>query len=163
MLKQQIPAKNASAKSTEEVLKGMYAEWMPKGVRLIEIPDVTDQRGSLCFMEGDNHIPFRIERVFFLYNIPEGAQRGDHSHSTCAEVVFAVHGAFTMKVDDGERSISIRIDRPNVGILIPAGIWCQLLNFEQDTVCAVVASERFDATGYTYSYDEYIKNTRLND
>lgn len=144
-------------KTIDEVLNVTPAEEMPAGVCLIEVPGVTDSRGSLSFMEAERHIPFPIERVFFLYDIPCGASRGDHSHRTCAEVVFAVHGAFTILVDDGTHRMAIRMNRPHVGILIPAGIWCKLLDFEKGTVCTVVASEKYDASGYTYSYSDYLK------
>lgn len=143
----------------DEMLGAPPADGVPAGVRLIAIPEVRDARGSLSFMEGDVHIPFPIARVFFLYDIPAGATRGDHSHRSCAEVVFAVHGAFTMEVDDGTRRMAVRMDRPDVGILIPAGIWCRLLDFDKGAVCAVMASEKYDASGYTYSYSDYLKKT----
>ena len=141
----------------DEMLNVTPMDGVPEGVRLIAIPGVRDSRGSLSFMEGEVHIPFPIARVFFLYDIPEGASRGDHSHRSCAEVVFAVHGAFTMEVDDGTQRMAVRMDRPDVGILIPAGIWCRLLDFAEGTVCAVMASEKYDASGYTYSYSDYLK------
>lgn len=146
-------------KTINELLNVTPVEELPTGVRLIAVPGVTDSRGSLAFMEGDVHIPFPIARVFFLYDIPSGASRGDHSHRTCAEVVFAVHGAFTMAVDDGRHRMAVRMDRPDVGILIPPGIWCRLLDFAEGTVCAVMASEKYDASGYTYSYSEFQKES----
>ncbi len=133
---------------------------LPTGCRIIVLPTANDSRGELCFMEGETHIPFKIARVFYIYNVNEGASRGDHSHSTCAEVVFAVHGAFTMIVDDGTCRVAIRMNRPNMGILIPAGVWCKLTDFAPGTVCSVLASEKYDSKGYTYSYEEYIESKR---
>lgn len=143
--------------SEEDIMEGTYLRDMPKGCKLIVTPKACDARGELCFMEGNGHIPFPIARVFFLYNIPEGATRGDHSHNTCVEVVFPVHGEFTMTVDNGKKRASIRMTKPHIGILIPPGVWCKLTDFEKGTVCAVVASHKYDASGYTLSYEEYIK------
>lgn len=139
-----------------EVLNAHSGVCLPGGCRLIEVPGVADDRGELCFMEGESHIPFEIARVFYIYNVKKGASRGDHSHRSCAEVVFAVHGSFTMIVDDGKRRVAVRMNRPNVGILIPPAVWCKLTDFAEGTVCSVLASEKYDEKGYTYSYEDYI-------
>lgn len=141
-----------------KLANGEYETELPRNCQMINAPAVKDERGQLCYMESGSHIPFPIARVFYIYNVQEGATRGDHSHNTCAEVVFAVSGAFTMTVDDGNRRVAIRMNRPDIGILIPPGVWCKLSDFEEGTVCSVLASERYDASGYTLSYEEYINN-----
>lgn len=130
---------------------------LPNGCRLITLPGVQDERGFLTFAEGQNHIPFRIDRVFWIYGVPEGKERGGHAHRTCAEVVVPVAGAFTMVVDDGTLRVSVRLDSPQTGILIPAGVWCELKDFAPGTVCVVAASQAYDSEGYIHCYDEYMK------
>lgn len=128
---------------------------LPRGCRLISLPEHKDKRGSLSIAEARHEAPFAIERVFWIYDVPEGEERGAHSHSECAEVVVPVHGAFDMTVDDGTTKATVRLDSPHTGILIPAGVWCQLSNFAQDTVCVVMASHPYNASGYTHDYSIY--------
>lgn len=128
---------------------------LPGGCRLIHLPEHRDQRGCLSIAEAKKEIPFAIERVFWIYDVPEGEVRGAHSHNECAEVVVPVSGAFDMMVDDGTTRATIHMDSTHMGILIPAGVWCQLSNFTPGTVCVVLASHPFNATGYTHDYSTY--------
>jgi len=130
---------------------------LPSGVKLITLPKAVDDRGNLSFLQGGEHIPFDVERVFWIYDVPEGKTRGGHAHWECAEVVFPVYGSFIMHVDDGELSADVEMKDPNVGILIPAGVWCELKEFQTGTVCVVVASHPYDAGGYVNAYEEYLK------
>lgn len=129
---------------------------MPRGCRIIRFPESVDDRGALAFAEGAHQIPFQIERVFWIYGVPDGKTRGGHSHSESAEVVVPVSGAFTMVVDDGTRSIEVRMDSPRKGILIPPGVWCDLRDFAPGTVCVVFASHPYNASGYINDYSEYL-------
>lgn len=128
---------------------------LPRGCRLIDFQECSDERGSLSVAEGRRQVPFAIERVFWIYNVPEGRQRGSHSHNECAEVVVPVHGSFDMVVDDGNCRATVHMDSPRQGILIPPGVWCSLENFAPGTVCMVFASHPYDAAGYTHNYDSY--------
>lgn len=128
---------------------------LPRGCRLINLSEYKDKRGSLSIAEARNEIPFAIERVFWIYDVPEGETRGSHSHNECAEVVVPVHGAFDMTVDDGVTKVTVHLDSPHTGILIPAGVWCQLSGFTRDTVCVVMASHPFNASGYIHDYATY--------
>lgn len=130
-------------------------DYLPQGCRLINLPEHKDKRGSLSIAEARNEIPFAIERVFWIYDVPEGEERGAHSHRECAEVVVPVHGAFDMTIDDGITKATVHLDSPRTGILIPAGVWCQLSNFTQGTVCVVMASHPFNASGYIHDYSIY--------
>lgn len=130
-------------------------ERMPRGCRLIDLPERKDSRGCLSFAEGRKEIPFVIERVFWIYDVPEGAERGAHSHRECAEVVVPVCGAFDMMVDDGVTRTTVHLDSPCRGILIPAGVWCRLENFAPGTICVVMASHPYNAAGYVHDYSEY--------
>lgn len=128
---------------------------LPRGCRLISLPIHEDERGCLSIAEARRQVPFAIERVFWIYDVPEGGVRGAHSHSECAEVVVPVHGAFDMTVDDGFTKVTVHLDSPHVGILIPAGVWCQLSNFARGTVCVVMASHPFNASAYIHDYSVY--------
>ena len=128
---------------------------LPRGCRLISLPEHRDKRGCLSIAEWGNGIPFAIERVFWIYDVPEGAERGAHSHNECAEVVVPVSGAFDMTLDDGAMQATVHLDSPHMGILIPAGVWCRLSGFAPGTVCVVLASHTFNAAGYVHDYTTY--------
>ena len=113
-------------------MKESEMEQLPRGSRIIELPESVDDRGALSFAEGAHQIPFQIERVFWIYGVPEGKTRGGHSHSESAEVVIPVSGSFTMKVDDGTHKAAVRMDSPRKGILIPPGVWCELCDFHPE-------------------------------
>lgn len=153
-----MPALGQWALHKEKVME--EEKIMPEGCQLIDIPSVVDARGSLAFAESLGCVPFPIARVFWIYDVPFGMQRGGHAHWSCAEVVVAVRGAFTMVVDDGRVRSEIRMDSPSRGILIPAGVWCELRDFASDSLLVVMASEPYDATGYVHNYEEYLKAKR---
>ena len=128
---------------------------MPRGCRLVDFPQMTDERGCLSFAEGLRQIPFRIERVFWIYDIPEGQSRGSHSHNESAEVLVPMAGEFDIMLSDGKRETVLHLDSPHRGILIPPGVWCELHNIVAGSVCMVMASHAYDASGYTDSYEQY--------
>ncbi len=130
---------------------------LPAGSCLIDIPMAKDERGALSFATAGREIPFEVKRVFWIHDIPARARRGGHSHNTCSEVAVAVSGAFRMVVDDGRVRQDIWLDSPQKGILIPAGMWCELTDFQPGTVVLVLASHPYDATGYCNKYDEFLK------
>ena len=132
---------------------------LPRGCRLISLPEHRDRRGCLSIAEWGNGIPFAIERVFWIYDVPEGAERGAHSHNECAEVVVPVSGAFDMTLDDGTMQATVHLDSPRMGVLIPAGVWCRLSGFAPGTVCVVLASHTFNAVGYVHDYATYKDDT----
>ncbi len=121
----------------------------------MDIPSATDGRGSLAFATSGVEIPFPVARVFWIYNVPSGQRRGGHAHRECHEVVFAVSGAVTFLLDDGGQRAEVRLNTPTRGLLIAAGVWCELSDFADDTVLAVVASHPYDAAGYIHNYSQY--------
>lgn len=134
----------------------MQQSSLPLGSKLIDIPLASDARGMLCFATAMKEIPFPIERVFWIYDVPEYKCRGGHSHRVCSEVVVAVCGGFRMILDDGQQRYSIQMNTPSRGILVPAGIWCELEDFQPGTVVVVMASHPYDATGYCNDYETYL-------
>ena len=128
--------------------------------RIISIPINSDNRGCLAYAEAQTTIPFEIQRVFWIYGIPQKALRGGHAHWQCSEVVVPVHGSFTILLDDGFERDEVRIASPDKGIVVPAGVWCELKDFADDTVLLVMASHHYDPTGYVHDYEEYLKAKR---
>lgn len=128
---------------------------LPRGCRIINFPQFMDDRGGLSFAESQGHIPFHVERVFWLYDLSGCRSRGGHSHGHCAQVVVAVHGAFDLVLDDGEVRTTIHLDSPHRGVLIAPTVWDELKNFAEGTVVMVMASHHFDAEDYISDYEEY--------
>ena len=140
------------AKITE---MNMNDEILPRGVQRIQLSQNVDERGALSFLEGGKDIPFKVERVFWITDVPEGQMRGAHAHWTCHEALFPVTGSFEIEVDDGERCCTLQMNRPNEGILISAGVWCELRHFAPGTACIVMASQPYDASGYAHDRAEW--------
>ncbi len=115
--------------------------------KLIQIPKIHDVRGNLSVIEGDL-IPFDIKRVYYLYDVPSGSERGGHSHIAQDEFLVALSGSFDVVLKNGISEKIITLNKPNVGLLIPAGIWRELQNFSSGSVCLVVASAMFDEEDY---------------
>lgn len=130
---------------------------MPLGCDLIHLPRVLDDRGNLVFLESNEHIPFEVQRVFWIYDVPEGKTRGGHAHWTCHEVIFPVTGSFEIEVSDGKTQIELTLDVPNKGVLVSAGLWCCLKNFAPGTVCVVMASQPYLPEGYINNYQDFLK------
>ena len=123
--------------------------------QLVNLPDFKDDRGVLTFAEAGTHIPFEIKRVFWIYDVPSDKARGGHAHWTCHEVVVPVCGAFDILLDNGKARKTFHLDKPSVGVVIPAGVWCELSHFDAGTVCLVLASQAYDTEGYVNDYEEY--------
>lgn len=123
--------------------------------RLIELPEHADARGKLAVVEGGVHIPFQVQRAFFLYEVPQGAQRAGHALKTCHEFLIAVHGSFRIRVRDGISDETFVLDRPNVGFYLPPMLWCDLDEFSAGAVCLVFASTHYDTCEQIRNWDEF--------
>jgi dTDP-4-dehydrorhamnose 3,5-epimerase-like enzyme len=123
-------------------------------VRLIEIPKICDSRGNLSVIEGDT-IPFVSKRVYYLYDVPSGGERGGHAHKEQQELLIAVSGSFDVVLKDGSFEKTITLNKPNIGLLIPIGIWRELENFSSGSVCLVLASDEFDEADYIRDYQNF--------
>ncbi len=122
----------------------------------IEIPKVIDTRGNLAVIENDI-LPFDIRRVYYLYNVPAGAYRGGHAHREQLELLIAISGSFTVIIDDGKERKQILLNRPDTGLLLPQGIWRELKDFSQGSVCLVLNSGKFDESDYIRDYDKFVR------
>lgn len=131
-----------------------------KNCQIIALPTISDQRGSLSFGENEKHWPFKVERVFWTYNIKEGEQRSDHAHRTSQMVLFPLGGGWSIEIDDGTNKQQLRMDDPGVGILIPPLVWCRLYDFDKGACCVSLASDRYDAADYIHDYEEFLTLTK---
>ena len=124
---------------------------------LIELPKIKDRSGNITFVENNIHIPFNIKRVFYLYDIPGGEDRGAHSHNECHQFLVAVSGSFEVLLDDGKIKKTIMLNQPSRGLHIPPGIWASEINFSSGAICLVLASEKYDEKDYIREYDKFLK------
>lgn len=125
--------------------------------RIIALPRFTDARGSLSFVEAEVHVPFEFKRIYYLYDLPEGTERGAHAHKALHQLMIPLAGSFDVVLDDGTRRRRVRLVSPDQGLYIRPMIWRDLENFAAGSVCLVVASERYGEDDYFRSYDEFIK------
>lgn len=123
-------------------------------IQLIGLPKIEDRRGNLSFFESDKHIPFRIRRTYWIYDVPGGFERGGHAFKEQNEFIVALSGSFDIHVDDGSEVKKFSLNRSYYGLYIPAGIWRQMNNFSTNSL-ALVASSTF------YSEDDYIRDYAL--
>lgn len=125
--------------------------------KLIKIPKIEDTRGNLSVIENDL-IPFEIKRVYYLYDVPAGAERGGHSHIQQKEFLVALSGSFDVILNDGQSDKVITLNKPYEGLLINEGIWRELKNFSSGSVCLVLASEVFEEADYIRDFQEFLNS-----
>ena len=125
--------------------------------QIIELPKISDVRGNLTFIEGGNHVPFDIKRVYYLYDVPGGAERGGHAHKELHQLIVAMSGSFDVVLDTGGEKKRIHLNRSYQGLYICPMIWRELDNFSSGSVCMVLASNYYDESDYYRDYDQYLK------
>jgi dTDP-4-dehydrorhamnose 3,5-epimerase-like enzyme len=126
---------------------------------VILLPKIHNRAGNLTALENNKNIPFEIKRVYYLYDVPGGEDRGGHAHQELQQFIVAVSGSFDVLLDDGINKKIIHLDRPYIGLHIVPGIWRELLNFSSGTICVVLASEKYQENDYIRDYNDFI-NTK---
>ena len=130
---------------------------MKKNKRIIELQKIEDPRGNLTVTEGMKDVPFEIQRVYWVYDVPSGQYRGGHAHKKCLEMLVAMSGSFHVTLDDGHTRETILLNHPYQGLLIETGIWRTLDDFSSGAVCMVLASEPFEEEDYIREYDDFLE------
>ncbi len=129
---------------------------MLEDCKLIDLPKISDPRGNLTFIEGNKHIDFPITRVFYLYDVPGGADRGGHALKECHQLLVAISGSFDVILDDGANKKRVQLNRSYYGLHIPPLIWREMDNFSSGAVCLVLASRGYAEDDYYRDYQDYL-------
>ena len=129
-------------------------------LKILDIPNISDPRGNLAVIEKDV-IPFKMQRVYYLFDVPSGSHRGGHAHKALSQFLIALSGSFDVIVKDGIEVNRITLNNPSKGLLITPGIWRELENFSSGAVCLVVASDVYKEADYIEDYHAYVKYNTL--
>jgi len=125
--------------------------------QIINLPKISDPRGNLTFVEANRHIPFNFSRIYYLYDVPGGSERGGHAHKNLHQFMIAMSGSFDVLLDDGKNKRKVSLNRSHYGLYICPMIWRELDNFSSGAVCMVIASEYYDEADYIRNYDQFLK------
>lgn len=128
--------------------------------KIIELPKFLDQRGNLSFIEELKHIPFKINRSYWIYDVPGGENRGGHAYRKNEEFIVALSGGVDLHIDDGYQKQIFNLTRSYYGLYVPTGCWREMKNFSTNSVVLILGSEPYDAEDYIRNYDEYLKFVR---
>ncbi len=126
-------------------------------VQIIELPKFLDKRGNLSYVEEMNHIPFVIQRSYWLYDVPGGENRGGHAYRENQEFIIALSGSFDVVLDDGTEKKVFSLNRSYYGLYIPKGLWREMDNFATNSVALILSSTKYDKQDYVRDYGEYLK------
>ena len=129
---------------------------MIKDCTIIELPRINDPRGNLTFVEAGRHVPFAISRVYYLYDVPGGAERGGHAHKDLHQLIIAMSGSFDIHLDDGRSKKTFHMNRSYYGLYVCPMIWREIGNFSSGAVCMVLASNFYDEMDYYRDYSEFL-------
>ena len=130
--------------------------------QLVELPIAHNQSGNMTVLENNINIPFDIKRVYYLYDVPMGVERGGHSHYELQQYVVAASGSFTFLLDDGTNKKEVFLNHPNKALHIKPGIWREMKDFSSGSICLVLASMEYTEDDYIREYEEF-KNYRKNE
>jgi dTDP-4-dehydrorhamnose 3,5-epimerase-like enzyme len=123
--------------------------------RIIQLPRIQDPRGNLTFIQAEDHVPFDIKRVYYIYDVPGGSSRGGHAHKSLQQLMIAMAGSFDVILDDSRERRTFHLNRSYYGLFIPPMLWRELDNFSSGSVCMVLASAVYEEDDYYRNYDAY--------
>ena len=124
---------------------------------LFHLNKIGDRNGHITSINNNVELPFAVKRIFYLYDIPGGESRGAHAHKECHQFLVAVSGSYEVLLDDGLTKRQVLLNRPDLGLHIPPGIWASEINFSSGSICLVLASHEYNETDYLRNYDDYLK------
>jgi hypothetical protein len=123
---------------------------------IILLPKINYRAGNITVVENELAVPFEVKRIFYLYDIPGGESRGAHAHKECHQFLVAASGSFEVLLEDGITKRQVQLNRANIGLHIPPGIWASEVNFSSGSICLVLASHQYNEKDYVRDYDEYL-------
>jgi hypothetical protein len=124
---------------------------------VVELEKIHNPAGNITIIQNGDQQPFDVKRIYYLYDVPGGSERGGHAHKKLHQLIVAASGSFDVILDDGKSKKIIQLNRPNFGILVIPGIWREIVNFSSGAICLVLASEKYDSVDYIRVYDEFLK------
>lgn len=123
---------------------------------VVELKKIHNPAGNITIIQNGNRQPFNIKRVYYLYDVPGGSERGGHAHRNLFQLLVAASGSFDVIIDDGQNKKIVQLNRPYFGLLIVPGIWREIVNFSSGAICLVLASEKYDEEDYLRDYNEFL-------
>ena len=128
--------------------------------KIIDLPRINDPRGNLTFVESNRHIPFAIQRVYYLYDVPGGSERGGHAHKILHQLIIAMSGSFDIHLDDGYSKKTVHMNRSYFGLYVCPMIWRDIDNFSSGAVCMALVSDYYDAFDYYRDYNQFMSDVQ---
>lgn len=129
---------------------------------VVELNKIHNPAGNITIVQNDHDLPFNVRRVYYLYDVPSGSDRGGHAHKNLYQLVIAVSGSFDVILDDGSKKKIVQLNRPNYGLLVVPGIWRELVNFSSGAICLVLASQKYTEDDYIRDYSKFREMKNLN-
>ena len=123
---------------------------------ILPLNKIHNRSGNITIVEGNINLPFDVKRIYYLYDIPGGEDRGGHAHKELRQLIVAASGSFDVLLDDGTNKKIVTLNRPDYGLMIVPGIWRELMEFSSGTVCLVLASEVYDENDYLRNFNEFL-------
>jgi dTDP-4-dehydrorhamnose 3,5-epimerase-like enzyme len=124
---------------------------------VLELSKVHNPAGNITIIQNDKDLPFNVKRVYYLYDVPSGSDRGGHAHKDLYQLIVAVSGSFDVVLDDGANKKIVQLNRPNYGLLVIPGIWREIVNFSSGAICLVLASGKYDPSDYLRDYNAFLE------
>ena len=123
---------------------------------ILPLSKIHNRAGNITIVEGQTNIPFDVRRIYYLYDIPGGEDRGGHAHKELHQLIVAASGSFNVLLDDGQNKKIVTLNRPDYGLMVVPGIWRELFEFSSGAICLVLASQKYDQADYIRSYDQFV-------
>jgi len=123
---------------------------------ILRLSKIHNRAGNITIVEGRRHIPFDVRRIYYLYDIPGGGNRGGHAHKSLEQLIVAGSGSFSVLLDDGQNKKIVTLNRPDYGLMVVPGIWRELFEFSSGAICLVLASAKYDKNDYIREYDQFL-------